>query len=115
MDMARPLRIEYSGARYHVVNRGNQKQKIFCSPSHYGSKTIESPFARIHSQAIIGEENFVEGIKRSYDMKLNLAGARRQKELSRLKSGFDFDEIIVSALAKVGKALILRRKSVYSP
>ena len=43
-------------------------------------------------------------------MKLNLAGARRQKELSRLKSGFDFDEIIVLVLAKVGKHLIIYKE-----
>jgi putative transposase len=33
--MARPLRIEYPGACYHVVNRGNQRNRIFFSPSHY--------------------------------------------------------------------------------
>ena len=27
--MARPLRIEYKGAWYHVMSRGNQKQPIF--------------------------------------------------------------------------------------
>jgi hypothetical protein len=27
--MARPLRIEYPGAYYHVINRGNNKEKIF--------------------------------------------------------------------------------------
>jgi REP element-mobilizing transposase RayT len=27
--MARPLRIEYPGALYHVTSRGNAKQKIF--------------------------------------------------------------------------------------
>jgi putative transposase len=27
--MARPLRIEYSGAIYHVTVRGNARQKIF--------------------------------------------------------------------------------------
>ncbi|MEI6421359.1 MAG: transposase, partial [Lentisphaerota bacterium] len=33
--MARPLRIEYPGACYHVVNRGNQRNRIFFSPMHY--------------------------------------------------------------------------------
>jgi REP element-mobilizing transposase RayT len=33
--MARPLRIEFPGAFYHVVNRGNQRNRIFFSPSHY--------------------------------------------------------------------------------
>ncbi len=28
--MARPLRIEYAGAVYHVMARGNQGQAIFC-------------------------------------------------------------------------------------
>jgi len=26
--MARPLRVEYSGAYYHVINRGNNQEKI---------------------------------------------------------------------------------------
>ena len=29
--MARPLRIEYAGAHYHVINRGNAREKIFRS------------------------------------------------------------------------------------
>jgi REP element-mobilizing transposase RayT len=27
--MARPLRVEYPGAFYHVINRGNNQEKIF--------------------------------------------------------------------------------------
>ena len=27
--MARPLRIEYPGAYYHVIKRGNNQEKIF--------------------------------------------------------------------------------------
>jgi len=33
--MARPLRIEYEGAFYHVTARGNEKRKIFFSKSDY--------------------------------------------------------------------------------
>ncbi|MFC1589937.1 transposase [Candidatus Omnitrophota bacterium] len=33
--MARPLRIEYPGAWYHVLNRGRRKEKIFFSPADY--------------------------------------------------------------------------------
>ncbi len=33
--MARPLRIEYAGACYHVVNRGNMKGKVFFSSGDY--------------------------------------------------------------------------------
>jgi len=33
--MARPLRIEYPGACYHVVNRGNQRAVVFHDDWHY--------------------------------------------------------------------------------
>jgi REP element-mobilizing transposase RayT len=33
--MARPLRIEYAGAYYHVMNRGNQRQVVFTAPRDY--------------------------------------------------------------------------------
>lgn len=33
--MARKPRIEYEGALYHVITRGNQKQKIFKEPHDY--------------------------------------------------------------------------------
>ncbi len=33
--MARPLRIEYEGAFYHVTSRGNDRKKIFLSPTDY--------------------------------------------------------------------------------
>ena len=33
--MARPLRIEYPGAVYHVINRGNQRQRVFHNKRYY--------------------------------------------------------------------------------
>ena len=33
--MSRPLRIEYEGAWYHVMNRGSGRQKVFRSKQHY--------------------------------------------------------------------------------
>jgi REP element-mobilizing transposase RayT len=33
--MARPLRIEYPGAYYHVINRGNQRNRVFYSDKDY--------------------------------------------------------------------------------
>jgi putative transposase len=33
--MARPLRVEYEGAFYHVTSRGNEKKEIFFSPEDY--------------------------------------------------------------------------------
>jgi putative transposase len=33
--MARPIRIEYEGAFYHVTARGNERRKIFFSKKDY--------------------------------------------------------------------------------
>ena len=33
--MARPLRIEYPGAFYHITARGNERKKIFFAKSDY--------------------------------------------------------------------------------
>ena len=33
--MARPLRVEYPGAHYHVINRGNQRQIVFRSDADH--------------------------------------------------------------------------------
>jgi REP element-mobilizing transposase RayT len=33
--MARPLRIEYEGAYYHITARGNEKRKIYFTKSDY--------------------------------------------------------------------------------
>lgn len=33
--MSRPIRIQYPGAVYHVMNRGNARQAIFRTPDHY--------------------------------------------------------------------------------
>ena len=33
--MSRPLRIEYPGAWYHVMNRGAARQRIFHAPGDY--------------------------------------------------------------------------------
>ena len=33
--MARPLRIEYPGAVYHVINRGNDRRRVFHGVKYY--------------------------------------------------------------------------------
>ena len=33
--MARPLRVEYDGAVYHVTGRGNERRKIYFTPADY--------------------------------------------------------------------------------
>jgi len=34
--MARPLRIEYEGALYHVTARGNERKRIYFTKTDYG-------------------------------------------------------------------------------
>jgi REP element-mobilizing transposase RayT len=34
--MARPLRIEYEGAFYHVTARGNERREIYFTKTDYG-------------------------------------------------------------------------------
>ena len=52
--MARPLRIEYSGAYYHVINRGNASENIFIDERdrekflEYLAKVVERFTTRIH-------------------------------------------------------------------
>jgi len=33
--MARPLRIEYEGAFYHVTSRGNERKEVFYTKADY--------------------------------------------------------------------------------
>ena len=35
MYMARPLRVEYEGAYYHVMSRGSGRQNVFHSKQYY--------------------------------------------------------------------------------
>ena len=43
--MARPLRIEYEGAYYHVLSRGNHKQAVFLSDQDH--RTFRESLARM--------------------------------------------------------------------
>lgn len=58
--MARPLRIEYPGAFYHITTRGNHRQKIFLKDKDYVSffKVIDKVFERypffIHCFVLMG-------------------------------------------------------------
>ena len=53
--MARPLRIEYSGAYYHVINRGNAGENIFIDERDREkfledlAKGVERFITRIHT------------------------------------------------------------------
>ncbi len=46
--MARPLRIEYPGAAYHVTSRGNERREIFRDDADLrklGTATYYPPFS----------------------------------------------------------------------
>src|SRR6266540_2691259 len=49
--MARPLRIEYGGAHYHVTSRGNERKAIFRD---------DTDRDEVRGQAVMGSEEFVE-------------------------------------------------------
>jgi len=57
--MARPLRIEYAGAFYHIISRGNEKGKIFASDSDrkkfldYLKKIIVRYHIKIHTYCLM--------------------------------------------------------------
>jgi len=57
--MARPLRVEYPGAFYHVINRGNAGEKIFKSNSDrerflgYLERVVERFSIRIHTYCLM--------------------------------------------------------------
>jgi len=38
--MARPLRVEYPGSHYHVMNRGNQRMTVFRRGSIWGQSDL---------------------------------------------------------------------------
>jgi hypothetical protein len=42
--MARKPRIEYDGAFYHIITRGNQRQMIFKDPRHLDAGRKVKPF-----------------------------------------------------------------------
>jgi len=57
--MARPLRVEYPGAYYHVINRGNAGENIFIDERdrerflEYLAKSIERFITRIHAYCLM--------------------------------------------------------------
>jgi len=57
--MARPLRVEYAGAFYHVINRGNAGEKIFKSKRdrekffEYIEKAVERFSIKVHTYCLM--------------------------------------------------------------
>ena len=42
IEMARPLRIEYAGALYHLISRGDRREDIYLDDQPIGSDSIGS-------------------------------------------------------------------------
>ncbi len=64
--MARPLRIEWSGALYHITDRGNERQVIFRDDQdrqkliHYFEEAIEKFGLKVHALCLMPNHYHVE-------------------------------------------------------
>ena len=50
--MARPLRIQYPGAYYHVMNRGNRREDIFVTDTNVFRDVVDKLYKDKHSYPI---------------------------------------------------------------
>ena len=118
--MARPLRIEYPGAYYHVMNRGNRPEDIdySCLLSTYFGKDmakgrrqcreyvyhaidgeIENPFEEVVHQSILGTQDVVDWVRQ----KLPRKGQRKVPSLTKVQHHISVERII-GEVAKAGNA-----------
>ncbi len=83
--MSRPLRIEYSGAFYHVISRGNARQKIFLSDSDkanflsYLESGVDQFRYKVHAYCLMDNH---------YHLLLETAFPNLSKILQRLNSSY---------------------------
>ena len=83
--MARPLRIEYPGAFYHVVSRGNARQKIFLSDQDkvkflfYLENGVDPFGYKVHAYCLMDNH---------YHLLLETQNANLSKILQRLNSSY---------------------------
>jgi len=83
--MARPLRIEYPGAFYHVIQRGNDKRDIFISEQdrvrfyHYLSLLHERYKANIHTYCLMSNH---------YHLVLETTQANLSKAMHHLNTSY---------------------------
>jgi putative transposase len=65
--MARPLRIEYEGAFYHVTARGNERKRVFFGKADYEAfkgylkEAKEKYGARLHCYVLMTNHYWKEG------------------------------------------------------
>jgi hypothetical protein len=92
--MARKLRLEFSGACYHVINRGNYKRAIFEANGTAGSfeKVMENEYALESSQ--------IRTIGRGGPEALALLAIRQKQWQGALNAGAKYLKIELSELPR---------------
>jgi REP element-mobilizing transposase RayT len=61
--MPRILRIQYAGARYHVINRGNYRANVFSSKGAIGAlRDVDVPVIWIAEKLRMGKSALVRSI-----------------------------------------------------
>jgi len=93
--MARPLRITFPGAFYHVTSRGNERKNIFKSKRYKAStaqkgyqefvnalvnRKYDNPLDDVVGSTLLGSSDFIAFIKDKF-----LSGKKLDKELPPLK------------------------------
>ncbi len=74
--MARPLRVEFAGACYHVINRGNYRQRLFTGKgaAEAFARTLGEAAARfgwqVHAYVVMSNH---------FHLAVEIAGRRPQK------------------------------------
>jgi hypothetical protein len=66
--MARPLRIEFAGALYHITARGNDRKAIYLDDVDRkfvseGKEGLPSPWVSLKNQIYLGDDAFVGGMQ----------------------------------------------------
>ena len=90
--MARPLRIEYPGAFYHITARGNERKKIFFAKSDYDRfksclKEAGSPANTAHAKQHDKEQHCDTNAK-----SMKLEGTAKSEYLEHCYHENDFDK-----------------------
>jgi putative transposase len=109
--MSRPLRIEYPGAWYHVMNRGRLKPFIEFMQED-DSEEVTRLFSLKKLPSFFGPERFITGIKETYYFKKKSDEVPESKRLSPTS-----DSIISSVCEHYGvsfKELLITRRGIFN-
>ena len=89
--MARPLRVEYYGAYYHVINRGNAGENIFIDERdkekflEYLAKGIERFTTRIHAYCLMSNHYHLLIETPQANLSIAIQWLNDEKEIPQLK------------------------------